>query len=262
MKRFLWTTLAIASMVAFVLVCTSKEKAPAFLEVDVKGVRMDVIGQTPVVLLADKEGKKVLPIWIGLAEAGAIGRELQNTPSQRPMTHDLLYSILGQLKVKVKEVRIVDLKDSTYFSKIYLVANKETIEIDARPSDAIAVALKAKSPIYVSAALFDQQGIALAQGRDLGERYGIRVQALTPSLASHFGFKGRKGVLVAEVLSESPASVSGIKAGDIVTTVDLRGVGTVQEFQEAVDGAQAGESIRIQIFRDGKSEEVQLKRKP
>ena len=258
MKRFLWAVLAAISIVAFVLVCTSKEKAPAFLEVEVKGVRMDAIGQAPVVILADKEGKKVLPIWIGLSEAGAIGRELQNIPSQRPMTHDLLYSILGQLGAKVKEVRIVDLRESTYFSKIYLVANKETIEIDARPSDAIAVALKAKSPIYVSAVLFDQQGIALPQGRSLGERYGIRVQELTASLASHFAFKGQKGVLVAEVLPESPASVSGIKAGDIVTKVDLREVGTVQEFQEAIDAAQPGESIRIQIFRDRKSEEVRL----
>ncbi len=262
MKRFLWAALAAASMVAFVLVCTSKEKAPVFLEVEVKGVRMDAIGQTPVVILADKEGKKVLPIWIGLPEAGAIGRELQNIPSQRPMTHDLLYSILGQLGAKVKEVRIVSLKDSTYFAKIYLTANKEMIEIDARPSDAIAVALKAKSPIYVSATLFDQQGIALAQERDLGERYGIRVQELTASLASHFAFKGGKGVLVAEVLSKSPALASGVKAGDIVTKVNLKEVGTVQEFQEALDAAGAGESIRIQIFRDEKFQEVQLVPKP
>lgn len=258
MKRYLKMILAGALVMAFVLVCTSKEKLPVFIEVEVKGVRMDTIGQTPVVILADKEGKKAIPMWIGLPEASAIGRELQNIPSQRPMTHDLLYSILGQLGAKVKEVKIVDLKDATYFAKIYLTANKERVEIDARPSDAITIALKAKSPIYVSASIFDQQGIALTQERGLGERYGIRAQELTASLASHFGFKGQKGVLVAEVLPKGPASVSGVKAGDIITKVNLKEVGSVQEFQEAVDATKAGESIRIQIFRDEKFEELQL----
>jgi bifunctional DNase/RNase len=262
MKRYLRMVLTAATVMAIIPVCTSQEKAQPFFEVEVKGVRMDAIGQTPVVILADKAGKKALPIWIGLPEAGAIGRELQNIPSQRPMTHDLLYSILGQLGARVKEVKIVDLKDSTYFAKIYLMVNKEMIEIDARPSDAIVLALKAKSPIYVSAGIFDQQGIELAQERNSGERYGIRVQELTASLAFHFAFKGQKGVLVAEVLPESLASASGVKAGDIITKVNLKAVVNVHEFQEALDATGAGESIRIQIFRDGKSEEVQLVGKP
>jgi bifunctional DNase/RNase len=258
MKRYSKMILVGALVMAFVFVCTSKEKPPVFIEVEVKGVRMDAVGQTPIVLLADKEGKRALPMWIGLPEATAIGRELQNISSQRPMTHDLLYSILGQLGAKVKEVKIVDLKDATYFAKIYITANKERVEIDARPSDAITIALKAKSPIYVAASIFDQQGIALTQERGLRERYGIRAQDLTPSLASHFGFKGQKGVLVAEVLPESPASVSGVKAGDVITKINLQEVGSVQEFQEAVDATKTGESIRIQIFRDEKFKELQL----
>jgi len=89
------------------------------------------------------------------------------------MTHDLLYSILGQLGAKVKEVKIVDLKDATYFAKIYLLANKELVEIDARPSDAITIALKAKSPIYVAASIFDQQGIALTRKEVSGSDTGF-----------------------------------------------------------------------------------------
>jgi bifunctional DNase/RNase len=89
---------------SFVFASAGKETLPAFIEMEVKGVRLDIIGQSPVVILADKEGNKALPIWIGLPEANAIDKELRNILSPRPMTHDLLHSILTQVKVKVKEV--------------------------------------------------------------------------------------------------------------------------------------------------------------
>jgi len=126
----------------------------------VKGVRLDAIGNSPFVLLADKEGKKALPIWIGLLEAGAIDKELRNDTSARPMTHDLLYAILGQTHVKVKEVKIVGLKNNIYYAVLFLKINKGIIEVDARPSDAIVIALKSKTPIFVATKILDDQGIA------------------------------------------------------------------------------------------------------
>jgi bifunctional DNase/RNase len=261
MRRYSIIGLAGAVLVTLVLLSISKETPPAFVEMEVKGVRLDTIGQSPVVILADKEGKKALPIWIGLLEANAIDKELRNITSPRPMTHDLLHSILDQVQVKVKDVKIVDLKDNTYYARLFLTLDKKLIEVDARPSDAIILALKSKTPIFVLATILDAQGIALAE-KNMGERYGIRIQELTPSLASHFKFKGQKGVLVSEVISGSASEASGIKTGDIITKVDLKEVGSVQEFEEAFDAIQEGNSLQILLFRDEKFKEVNLLLKP
>ena len=257
--RIYWKIgLVIALFVSLVIIAISKETPPPFVEMEVKGVRLDAIGNSPVVLLADKEGKKALPIWVGLLEANAIDKELRNNTSPRPMTHDLLYSILAQAHVKVKEVRIVDLRNNTYYATLFLTINKGVVEVDARPSDAIVIALKSKTPILVSAKIFDEQGIALTQKSALSEQLGIRVQELTPALASYFNFKNQKGVLVAEVLPDSVSESSGIKAGDIVTKINSKEVGSVKEFQEIFDSVQAGDSVRVGLFRDDQSKEVNL----
>jgi uncharacterized protein len=262
MRRYWKAGLAIALLISLVLVAISKETPSPFIEMEVRGVRLDTIGQNPVVLLADKGGKKALPIWIGLLEANAIDKELKNITSPRPMTHDLLHSILTQVQVKVKEVKIVDLRDHTYYATLFLKLNKEVIEVDARPSDAIILALKSKIPILVSAKILDEQGIALTQGSNFGERYGIRIQELTPALASHFNFKGKRGVLVAEVLPGSVSETTGIKAGDIITTVNSKEMGSVREFEEMFDTGKAGDSLRILLFREDKFQEINLFLKP
>jgi hypothetical protein len=256
MRSYLKIVLAGILLTSLVLVSISQEKPPAFIEMEVKGVRLDAIGQNPVVVLADKEGKKALPIWIGLLEANAIDRELRNITSTRPLTHDLLHSILEQVHAKLKEIKIVDMKDHTYYAKLFLTLNNENIEVDARPSDAIILALKSKVPVYVSAKIIQDQGIALTGKEAFGERYGIRIQELTPSLASHFNFKGQKGVLVSEVIPGSLSESSGIKAGDIITKVNLKEVGSVHEFEEAVDAIQGSSSVKILLFREDKFQEV------
>ena len=261
MRRYWKIGLAVALFISLVLVAISKEIPPPFVEMEVKGVKLDAMGTNPVVFLVDKEGKKALPIWIGLLEANAIDKELRNNASPRPMTHDLLYSILVQAQLKVKEIRIVDLKDNTYYATLFLRLNKSVVEVDSRPSDAIVIALKSKTPIYVSAKILDEQGIALTQKSSFGERFGIRIQELTPALASSFSFKGKKGVLVAEVLPGSVSESSGIKAGDIITKVDSKEVGTIQQFEEMFDTARPGDSLKVLLFRDNQFKEVNLLRK-
>jgi len=261
MRRYWKIGLAIALFISLVLVAISKEIPPTFVEMEVKGVRLDAMGTNPVVFLVDKEGKKALPIWIGLLEANAIDKELRNNASPRPMTHDLLYSILVQAHLKVKEVRIVGLKDNTYYATLFLRLNKGVVEVDARPSDAIVIALKSKTPIYVSTKILDEQGITLTQKSSFGERFGIRIQELTPALASSFSFKGKKGVLVAEVLPGSVSESSGIKAGDIITKVDSKEVGTIQQFEEMFDTARPGDSLKVLLFRDNQFKEVNLQGK-
>jgi bifunctional DNase/RNase len=262
MKKFLKIGLASVLLISFTLVSAGKETAPFFVKMEVKGVSIDAMGQNPVVILTDQESTKALPIWIGLLEANAIDKELKNITSPRPMTHDLLHSILTQAYVKVKEVRIVDLKENTYYATLFLKINKEVVEVDARPSDAIIIALKSKTPIFVSTKILNEQGISLTKKEALGERYGIRIQQISPSLAFHFNFRGQKGVLVSEVVSGSLAEASEIKPGDIITKVNLKEVGSIQEFEEAFDAAKAGSSIRILFFRDEKFKEVNLFLKP
>jgi bifunctional DNase/RNase len=262
MRRYWKIGLVVALLISLVLIGISKETPLPFIEMEVKGVRLDAIGQSPVVILVDKEGTKALPIWIGLLEANAIDKELKNITSTRPMTHDLLHSILTQAQVNVKEVKIVDLKNNIYYATLFLKLKKGVIEVDARPSDAIILALKSKTPIYVSTKILDKQGIILSKEKTSGERYGIRIQELTSALASNFNFNGEKGVLVAEVLPGSVSETSGIKPGDIIIKVNLKEVGSVQEFEEIFDTVKTGNSLKILLFRDEKFQEVNLYLKP
>ncbi len=261
MKTYIKIGLAVILLLSLVFISIGKEKT-AFIEMVVKGLSLDSMGNSPVVILMDQEGKKVLPIWIGPLEANAIDKELKHITSARPMTHDLFYSILGQVQVKVKEVKIVGLKNQTYFATLSLILNKDLIEVDARPSDAIILALKSKAPIFVSTRILEEQGMALRKKDDIGERYGIRIQELTSSLAFHFNFKGRKGVLVSEVISGSASESSGIKAGDIITKINLKEVGSIKEFKDILDAVKDTGSHRILLFRDEKFQEVNLVLKP
>ena len=258
MRRYVVSAIA-GSLLSFLPIVCPSEGAVPFVEVEVRGVSFDAAAQTPVVILVDKEGKKAFPIWIGTQEAVAMEKELTNSPSPRPMTHDLFHSILLKMQVRVKEVRVVELKNNTYYASLFLASGKEVFEVDARPSDSIILALKFKAPIYVSTRLFEQQGVALNGKNAFGERNGIRVQELTAALASQFKFKGRKGVLVAEVVSGSAPEASGIKAGDIITSVNSKDVGDVREFEEAFDTAKKKGAVGLSIFRDGTSLEIILK---
>jgi bifunctional DNase/RNase len=256
MRRVAKIGLACGLLIVLSLALASNDSSPGFVEMEVKGVRIDPVAQSPVVILVDKEGKRALPIWVGPAEAGAIERELQNVATARPMTHDLFHTVLGRLNAKVKEVKVVALREQTFYGTLVLLSGKELIEIDARPSDAVILALKSKVPIFVATQVVESHGLSLEQR--LGERHGIRVQELTPLLASQFNFTGKKGVLVSEISTGSPAEAAGMKAGDIVTRVHARDVGSVEEFMETFDGLKDAKRVVISVFRDDKMMEVNL----
>ncbi len=119
------------------------------IEMIVKGLIVDPVNNMPVVILSNIDGTKILPIWIGVFEANAISLKLERIETPRPMTHDLLRNLLHSLEVKVKKVVICDIKDNTFYALIYLERDGEIIKIDSRPSDAIALALRVDSPIFV-----------------------------------------------------------------------------------------------------------------
>lgn len=118
------------------------------IEVRVEAILFDLTSNTPVVLLKDKEGKKFLPIWIGPFEANAIEMELEGVKTPRPLTHDLLKNILEKLNAEVVKISILDLQENTFYASITININGKSLEIDSRPSDAIALALRTKSPIF------------------------------------------------------------------------------------------------------------------
>ena len=120
-----------------------------FIEMKLSGLVMDPFTNTPIIILKDLEDKEALSIWIGLLEASAIVVEMEKIHLPRPMTHDLVATILNSLEIQVSRVEITDLKDDTYFALIHLVLDGKSFRIDTRPSDAIAIALRTQSPIYV-----------------------------------------------------------------------------------------------------------------
>ncbi len=121
------------------------------IEVFVSGLAFDSLYKQPVVLLKEIDGHRVLPIWIGPNEAAVIALELSGVSYKRPLTHDLLKSVLNGFNAKLQKIIVSSLKDNTYYAKFYIHANKSSIiEIDARPSDSVAMALKMKAPIYIS----------------------------------------------------------------------------------------------------------------
>jgi hypothetical protein len=120
------------------------------IQMSVGGLTLDPATKTPVVILRDGENKLNLPIWIGLLEATAIATELEGIQMARPMTHDLLRTMIGELGATVESVEISDLRDNTYYAVINLRVGGDARAIDSRPSDAISLALRSKSPIYVA----------------------------------------------------------------------------------------------------------------
>jgi bifunctional DNase/RNase len=121
-----------------------------FIEMRVGGLTLDPVTKTPIVILKDPDNKLNLPIWIGLMEATAMATELEGIKMARPMTHDLLRNIVDTLGGVVESIEVNDLRDSTYYAVIYLEVSGRRVSVDSRPSDAISLALRTKSPIFVA----------------------------------------------------------------------------------------------------------------
>jgi bifunctional DNase/RNase len=125
------------------------------IEMTIKGLMVDPITNMPIIILRDKDGQRVLPIWVGVFEANAIALQIENIATPRPMTHDLLRNVIHDLKAEIMKIVVSDLKENTFYALIHLEVNGEPLAVDARPSDAIALALRARAPIYVEDRVID-----------------------------------------------------------------------------------------------------------
>ena len=138
------------------------------VEMSIYGVSFDLVGKQPIVLLKTAEGNKFLPIWIGHPEAAAILMKLQGASAPRPLTHDLLINILGELDVEVLRVTVTELRENTFYASITIQQDGSEVEIDSRPSDAIALAIRADAPIFVADRVIEESAIEF-EGEEVNE---------------------------------------------------------------------------------------------
>jgi len=125
-------------------------------EVNIASMAIDPTSNTPIIILKSVKGDQAVPIWIGLREATSIASALRDIKFDRPMTHDLFKNFVDKLEMVVSKVEVCDLKDNTFYAKIYFVSKDKSFDMDARPSDAIAIALRFGAPIYVDEKIFDK----------------------------------------------------------------------------------------------------------
>lgn len=187
----------------------------------VRNVGFDHASGSPVVILHSPSEQRLLPIWVGPAEAQSIAMEMQKVTPPRPLTHDLVKRILDGTGVALRRVRITALESQTFFATLVLEQSGREIEVDSRPSDAIALALRVACPIFVSRALLGSD--AAITLRDEGVRgvakfWGITVQDLEPAVAESLGSAEVAGVLVSD--AGSTATADGLRRGDVIVRVD------------------------------------------
>jgi bifunctional DNase/RNase len=151
------------------------------VEMFIKGLMIDPVTNMPIVILRDEMGERTLPIWVGPVEANAIAMQVENVESPRPMTHDLLRSVLTDLGATLTRVVISDLRDGTYFAYLQLKRDEDILFVDARPSDALALSLRTRAPVFVEARVMDQTGAIEARtGPADSERLQKWLESLDP----------------------------------------------------------------------------------
>jgi hypothetical protein len=150
-------------------------------EMVIKGLMVDPVTNMPIVILRDKVGERVLPIWVGIFEANAIALQIENIATPRPMTHDLLRNVISDLNGRVEKIVVTDLRETTFYALIYLTVGSETVAVDARPSDALALALRTQAPIFVEEHVIDNaKTVDLSQEPASADRLQKWLESLDP----------------------------------------------------------------------------------
>ncbi len=236
---------------------SSAKVSPDDVKVRVARVGFDDETGSNYVLLLDETRTRSLPIMIGESEATAILLALHGVKPERPFTHDLIRSIIGQTGNSVDRIVIGDMRDEIYYATIYLDGGRYSI--DSRPSDAIALAMGMNVPIYVNNKLFESApALGMTPGGkipDTARALGLTVEQLTPDLASAFGQPDGRGVLVSEV--DTSAQKAGVARGDIVTKVGDRDIKALDDFNQDVAGIK-NRNVAVTLNRDGSTHTVTL----
>jgi len=225
------------------------------VETTVKTVTLDPESKAPVVILETVGDKRLLPIWIDMPEARAIAIEIERIVPPRPLTHDLIRNLLNKLGVKLQRITITDLRHTTYFALLSLEFRGQTLEIDSRPSDAIAVALRMKAPIYATTEVLAKAKSLPAlssSGEQARQKLGLQTQDLTAELAALLDLSPQRGVLVADVAPGSPAANVGLQRGDVLIKANDQALQSAADLDAALETVKAPAQIRLEVLREGK----------
>lgn len=257
MRRWATGRTVMLAALALAAAGTSAAAAPTDVEVDVEGVHVDHFGGPVVVLVEKGAAARELPIWVGPAEAQAIALELQDVARPRPLTHDLMRRMLEALGARLDRVVVTQIDARTYFAEMHLVAREggAVAPLDARPSDAIALALRLDRPILVRETVFADAGM---EGQHTATKvWGLTIQPLTPSLAGALMLPGVSGSLVSDVETAGPARK--VRRGDVITAVDDEAMHSPLSLGRRLRAADEGEVVRLAVLRDGRRVEVRLR---
>jgi hypothetical protein len=162
-----------------------KERRPLLHKVTIAGLAMDPASNTPIILLKTEDGDKTLPIWIGLLEATSIASALQDIQFDRPMTHDLFKNLTQKLNIQINRIDICDLRDNTFYAEIHFASEERSFTMDARPSDAIALALRYEAPIFVDERVIEkshvgQDAVEALDDSEEGKKWAEYLEKLSP----------------------------------------------------------------------------------
>jgi len=218
------------------------------VRVNIQKLIVDPATQNPVVTLSGPDKKRVLFIWIGPSEARAIYAELQGTKHFRPLTHDLLAGVINEFNSEVHRIVITHAKENVFYATILLEKDGSLVEIDARPSDSLIMALKFKAPVFVAKTLFEQMALPMEDKAEIGDEYGLSLQELTPELSEYLSFSPKRGVMVSGIRKGSQAAKDGLETGDII--VDIGGQVIENVFSMKRVYAETNEPVDARIFRN------------
>jgi uncharacterized protein len=257
-----WISLSLLSCGVTRSTNDSTNTHPDLVAVEIFTIGMDLLAGSPVVLLRQPDSGELLPIWVGLPEAQAIGRALHGVQTPRPMTHDLIATLLDRLQAKVVAVVVHDLRESTYHGRIELKTQgqDQNIQIDSRPSDALALALRTGSEILVTRKLLiDIPHFDFAppdESQQVVRLLGLTLVAPNPDLRRQFKLPDRPGAFVRET---TPAARRlGIEAGDLVVTVNQQPVTSPVHLFEVVLDTREGKPLELGLLRAGKEITVRV----
>jgi len=231
------------------------------LAAELSTVGWDALSGSPVVLLRELSSGQVLPIWIGIAEARAIGLALHGIETPRPMTHDLMANLLGELGATLEEVVVTELRDGTYYGLLKLRVDGRDAPrwLDTRPSDGLALALRTGARIRVAAALVndqpDFQFLAPEVPDQVVRVLGLTVRAATPELRAEHGLPERDGLVV--VAASDEAASLGLARGDLIVEVNGRVPHEPLDLLEAIRDAP-DRVLTLTYWRDGEEHTVKL----
>jgi bifunctional DNase/RNase len=256
-------------LAAVVVLCTSIAGVRAqsgaggeTVPVELSTVGLDGRTGTPIVVLREPVSGSVLPIWVGVMEAQAIALALHGVVPPRPMTHDLMASLIAELRAEVDEVVVTDLRNNTYFGLVRLkvAGERKMREVDSRPSDALALAVRTGAPIRVVRKILsiapEFDFIAPDGPNQVVQAMGMTVVLATSALRKQFRLGDRPGIVVTSAYGE--ARDKGLRRGDLLVSVNGKTVEEPAAFFEVVRATKPRSPVRITYWRDGETKAIEL----